>query len=193
MKHTESLGTALLIGSLAFSGASFAGGASGKALSYTCAGCHGTDGASVGPATPSLAGMSEAYIVDTMTSYKEGDRASTIMQRIAKGYTSEQIEQMAAYFAKLPVYKAKVPHDAKKAKSGAAIYDKGCAKCHDENGALPDDDAGILAGQWLPYLTYSMEDFQTGRREQPRKMKKKVDKLDSFDIDALMHYFASQQ
>ena len=60
-------------------------------------------------------------------------------------------------------------------------------------GALADDDAGILAGQWLPYLTYSMQDFKSGAREMPKKMRKKVEALDDFDIDALMHYFASQR
>ena len=49
--------------------------------------------------------------------------------------------------------------DAKIVAKGAKIYERGCAKCHDEGGALPDDDAGILAGQWLDYLQYSMQDL----------------------------------
>jgi sulfide dehydrogenase cytochrome subunit len=171
-------------------------------MANTCAGCHGTNGQSVGPASPNLAGMSESYFIDSMVGFKalpkgqnhaEDARPATIMQRIAKGYTDEQIEQMAAHFAALPVHKAKVPHDAKKAKSGAEVYDKGCAKCHDENGALPDDDAGILAGQWLPWMQYSMVDFQSGHREMPKKMKKQVKKLSADEIDAVLHFFASQQ
>jgi sulfide dehydrogenase cytochrome subunit len=179
-------------------------GPSAKAMADTCAGCHGTNGQSVGPASPNLAGMSEAYFVESMQGFKklpkdkthaieEEARPATIMNRIAKGYTDEQIEQMGAYFAKMPVYKAKVPHDAKMAESGAAIYDKGCAKCHDENGALPDDDAGILAGQWLPWMQYSMADFTSGHREMPKKMKKQVEKLSADEIDAVLHFFASQQ
>jgi sulfide dehydrogenase cytochrome subunit len=177
-------------------------GPSASAMANTCAGCHGTNGQSVGPASPNLAGMSESYFIDSMVGFKalpkgqnhaEDARPATIMQRIAKGYTDEQIEQMAAHFAALPVHKAKVPHDAKKAKSGAEVYDKGCAKCHDENGALPDDDAGILAGQWLPWMQYSMVDFQSGHREMPKKMKKQVKKLSADEIDAVLHFFASQQ
>ncbi|MEN8108351.1 MAG: c-type cytochrome [Pseudomonadota bacterium] len=162
-------------------------------LSDTCAGCHGTDGSSVGPATPTIAGMSAEYFKTVMEEYQKGDRQSTIMGRIAKGYGKEEIALMADHFAKQEFVRHKQDLDAEKIEAGSKLYDKSCSKCHDEGGALPDDDSGILAGQWLPYLTYSMEDFQAGKRDMPKKMKKKVDKLDTFDIDALMHYFASQQ
>ncbi|WP_334223738.1 c-type cytochrome [Thiosocius teredinicola] len=162
-------------------------------LANTCAGCHGTEGKSVGPASPNLAGISKAYFIDSMNGFKNDERPGTIMNRIAKGYSEAQIDAMAAYFAGLPVYKAEVPHDAAKAKMGAEVYDKSCAKCHDENGALPDDDAGILAGQWLPFLEYSMADFQGGHREMPKKMKKQVEKLSDDEIAAVLNYFASQK
>lgn len=194
---------AALIGSIFMAGASTVlAGPSAKTMADTCAGCHGTDGQSVGPASPNLAGMSAAYFTDSMMAFKalpkgaehaEDARPATIMNRIAKGYTDEQIEQMAEHFAALPVYKASVPHDAGKAKMGADLYDKGCAKCHDENGGLPDDDAGILAGQWLPWMQYSMEDFKSGHREMPKKMKKQVKKLSDAELDAVLHYFASQK
>ena len=192
-----------LIGSIFMAGASTAlAGPSAKAMADTCAGCHGTNGQSVGPASPNLAGMSASYFIDSMNYFKnlekdawsgEDARPATIMNRIAKGYSDEQIEALAEYFASLPVYKAAVPHDAAKAKAGFDVYDRACAKCHDEGGSLPDDDAGILAGQWLPWLQYSMEDFQSGHREMPKKMKKQVEKLSDEEIDAVLHYFASQK
>jgi sulfide dehydrogenase cytochrome subunit len=166
---------------------------SAEMMANTCAGCHGTHGKSVGPASPNLAGMSEAYFTETMIGFKEADRGSTIMGRIAKGYTDEQIESMATYFAQQPVYKAAQDIDAGMAQKGAKIYDKGWAKCHDENGALPEDDAGILAGQWLPYLEYAMEDFIAGDRDMPKKMKKEVDKLSDDELQAVLAFFASQQ
>ena len=183
-----------LIGSVFMAGASqVLADPSAVMMANTCAGCHGTEGKSVGPASPNLAGISEAYFIDSMIAFKEGTRPATIMDRIAKGYSESQIESMAGYFASLPVYKASVPHDAGKAKMGADVYDKGCAKCHDDNGALADDDAGILAGQWLPWLKYSMADFQSGHREMPKKMKKAVQKLSDDEIEAVLHFFASQK
>ena len=175
---------------------------SAKAMADTCAGCHGTNGQSAGPASPNLAGMSASYFIDSMTYFKalpkgeshaEDARPATIMNRIAKGYSDEQIEAMGEHFAAMPVFKANVPHDAAKATAGAEVYDQACAKCHDEGGALPDDDAGILAGQWLPWLQYSMEDFQSGHREMPKKMKKQVEKLSDDEIQDVLNYFASQK
>lgn len=162
-------------------------------MANTCAGCHGTEGKSVGPASPNLAGMSEAYFVESMEGFKDGSRPATIMDRIAKGYSEAQTEAMGAYFAGLPVYKAKQTLDAAKVEAGAKVYDKGCAKCHDEGGSIPDDDSGILAGQWLPYLQYSMADYLADHREMTKKMKKQVEKLDAEQLEAALNYFASQQ
>ena len=88
---------------------------------------------------------------------------------------------------------AKAAKDAEKVAAGAKLYGKNCEKCHDKNGSLADDDSGILAGQWLPYLEYSMQDFRADKRDMPKKMRKKVEKLDYSDIEALLQYFASQQ
>ena len=184
----------LLVGSgLLLGAAHVAAGPSGQAVADTCAGCHGTDGASTGPTTPSIAGLSETYMVETMKAFKSGDRHSTIMGRIAKGYSDAETEAMAAVYAKLPIYKASQKTDAAKVAAGQAIHDKSCAKCHDENGALPDDDAGILAGQWMPYIVSSLMDTKTGTREMPKKMTKAVKKLSDADIDALAHFYASQK
>ncbi|WP_419618139.1 c-type cytochrome [Thiolapillus sp.] len=57
-------------------------------LGYTCAGC----GNSNGPATPSLAGASKDYIIEVMDYYATGERVSTIMGRIAKGYTKDEVK-----------------------------------------------------------------------------------------------------
>jgi len=78
-------------------------------------------------------------------------------------------------------------------KTGSKLFGKNCEKCHDEKGGLADDDSGILASQWLPYLEHSMVDFKAGSREMAKKMKKKVDKLSDAELDALLQFFASQQ
>jgi sulfide dehydrogenase cytochrome subunit len=162
-------------------------------LADTCAGCHGTDGASAGPATPNIAGLSEIYFTDTMLAFKSGERASSVMGRIAKGYPEEEIKLMAGFFAKMPIAITQQKTDAAKVAAGEKLYPKNCSKCHDENGTLADDDSGIMASQWLPYLQYSMEDFKAGSREMAKKMKKKVDKLSDAELEALLQFFASQQ
>jgi cytochrome c553 len=71
----------------------------GQRLSATCAGCHGTNGATAGDALPSLAGQSKDALVGSMQAFKAGTRQATIMHQIARGYTDEQIELIAAYLA----------------------------------------------------------------------------------------------
>lgn len=74
------------------------GGHFARDLAAACASCHGTDGASV-QGMPYLAGQSRGYIVERMREFKTGKRPSTVMHQIARGYTDEQIEALAAYFS----------------------------------------------------------------------------------------------
>ena len=67
-------------------------------LAAACANCHGTNGMSV-QGMPNLAGQQRAYLVQQMQDFRTGKRPATIMHQIAKGYTDEQIEALAAYFS----------------------------------------------------------------------------------------------
>jgi len=168
---------------------------SGQALAFTCAGCHGTDGSSVGPSSPSIAGMDPDVFIDVMKGYRQDKRNSTIMNRIAKAYTDEQFKQMAWFFASQRLKLYPQWNDAALAERGAKLHKKHCEKCH-ENGGRPGD-AGTLAGQWMPYLKYTMDDFMIGKRKYPRKMRRKVEaaiKDGGKDaLPALIHYYASQK
>ncbi|MGO4329672.1 c-type cytochrome, partial [Cupriavidus sp. M-11] len=65
-----------------------------------CAGCHGPAGrAPANSAVPGLAGRSRSELVRQMQDFKQGKREATVMQQIAKGYTDQQIEAIAAWFA----------------------------------------------------------------------------------------------
>ena len=96
---------ALLLAALAWC-AAFASSASaqsadpnlGRNLAAACANCHGTNGASQ-PGMPALAGQQRPYLVQQMQDFKAGKRPATIMHQIAKGYSDEQIEALAAYFS----------------------------------------------------------------------------------------------
>jgi sulfide dehydrogenase cytochrome subunit len=173
-------------------------GADPQMLANTCSGCHGPDGASNGPATPTIAGLSTEYFVEVMTGFASGDVPSTIMGRIAKGYTEDEFKSMADVFGKLPFVKApEQKFDAKLAKKGAKLHDKYCEKCHADGGTSAEDDSGILAGQWTSYTAYALQDYNDDSREATKKMKKKMKKLMEKEgdagIDALLNYYASQK
>lgn len=78
--------------------ASTAENVNGRSWAATCTGCHGTDGHSEG-GMPGLAGLQKAYIVNAMREFKAGTRQATVMHQHAKGYTDEQIERIAEFFA----------------------------------------------------------------------------------------------
>ena len=66
-------------------------------LSFTCAGCHGTDGVSPG-SIPSIACKSADTIEKALKEYRDGKRFSTVMGRHVKGYTDQEIQLIAGYF-----------------------------------------------------------------------------------------------
>jgi sulfide dehydrogenase cytochrome subunit len=192
-----------LIGTLALS-ASYAAlaaeekplmtGANASMLANTCAGCHGTNGASAGPASPSISGISAVYFEEIMLGFKSGEIPSTIMGRIAEGYSDDEIKAMGEHFSKQPFVKAKQSFDNSLAKKGEKLHDKYCEKCHADGGASAEDDSGILLGQLTPYLHYTLTDFKAGDREMTKKMKKKVNQLIKKEGDAgfeaLLNFYA---
>ena len=67
-------------------------------LAATCASCHGTNGQAQ-PGMAALAGAPAAATVAKMQAFKSGALPATLMHQIAKGYSDEQIQAIAAYFA----------------------------------------------------------------------------------------------
>jgi sulfide dehydrogenase cytochrome subunit len=198
----QSLKLALAGGALALglsSGVHAAEIASAKMLVDTCAGCHGTNGNSVGPASPSIAGMDPLVFVDMMTAFQNGDTYSTIMGRIARGYTEDELIAMGEYLKEQPFVPVKQDYDEALVADGEAYHEKFCSNCHEDGGkALADvEDYIILAGQWTPYLRYAMEDFRADRRMLPKKMGRKLDQMleeqGDASLDALYAFYASQQ
>lgn len=84
---------ALAVGLIAAAPAA-AQSANPQLLTISCAGCHGTGGHSAG-AIPSIYGRSAASIAETLRAFREGRQPATVMTRIAKGYTDEEIDTVA--------------------------------------------------------------------------------------------------
>src|SRR5262245_25504521 len=72
-----------------------------RSLAGTCTACHGTDGRSVGGIPPALAGQDRNYLLQALMDFKAGKRPATIMHQLAKGYTDEQLQQLAAHFSSM--------------------------------------------------------------------------------------------
>jgi cytochrome subunit of sulfide dehydrogenase len=63
-----------------------------------CSGCHPASTRVTSP-VPRLAGRDSAAIVKAMQDFRSGARAGTVMDRIAKGFTDEEIQAIAAWYA----------------------------------------------------------------------------------------------
>ena len=71
----------------------------GRNLAAGCAICHGTEGRPVTKDVIPLAGLPRDHIVTQMKAFRDGKRTATVMHQIAKGYSDEQIDQLASWFA----------------------------------------------------------------------------------------------
>jgi cytochrome c553 len=63
-----------------------------------CSGCHAGSARVVTP-VPRIIGLDRAAIVKAMQEFRSGQRAATVMDRIAKGFTDEEIQAIAAWYA----------------------------------------------------------------------------------------------
>jgi sulfide dehydrogenase cytochrome subunit len=63
-----------------------------------CSGCHPASPGVMSPVPP-LTGLDRAAIVRAMQDFRSGQRAATVMDRIAKGFTDEEIQAIAAWYA----------------------------------------------------------------------------------------------
>ena len=172
-----------------------------------CAACHGKNGVSTESNIPIIAGYSAKYLVESLKNFKKKIRTCaevTIPSGPKKGTKSDMckvvaelaeadFEPVSKHFAAQKFVRAKQPFDAAKAQKGAPVYKLRCEKCHEDNGASPDEDNGILAGQWTPYLREQLVGFRSGKRPLDDKMKQRLDKVNKDEEDALLHFFASQQ
>ena len=166
----------------------------GEMLAQSCMGCHGTFGASVAGPMPTIGGQNEGYIIEAMKTFKDGSRPSTIMGRLAKGYSDVEVAAMAKYFAGKPFVRVDQQIAAAKVEEGRAAYNRACKKCHAENGRdASEPQYPILAGQWLETMQISIAEINDGKRKVDDKFMTKLQELKPAETDAVLHFFAAQK
>ena len=70
----------------------------GSVIGATCMGCHGFKGMGSGD-IPRLAGVPAGVTAGKLMAYKADDLEGTVMNRIAKGYSDDEIQAVAEFFA----------------------------------------------------------------------------------------------
>ena len=161
----------------------------GKALSYTCLGCHGIEGyrnAYPNYSVPRLQGQHPEYLAAALQGYRSGDRSHLTMHSQASTLTDQDIADIAAYFAGKPLVSSnKAPGSVPKA---ATL----CVSCHGQDGVGIAPTYPTLAGQHADYIARALDEYRQGGRKNPI-MKGFAATLKDADIAVIAGYFSNLQ
>ena len=78
-----------------------AGAAEAPPGASSCSGCHAASAAVETP-VPRLAGLPAPRIAEAMRAFRAGTRPGTIMPRLAKGFSDDEIAALAAWYEAQP-------------------------------------------------------------------------------------------
>jgi sulfide dehydrogenase cytochrome subunit len=172
------------------------------AAGQACVACHGETGASTDPNVPNIGGVGSFFLENQFIIYADGDRPCaeeafadheaenhcTIMAAVSE----DDVLALSEYYGDQEYVPFEQDFDAALAEQGAGIHDENCSRCHTAGGAEVFDDAGILAGQPIPYMTHQLELYQANERWQPESKAEVTTALDADQIKALANYYAAE-
>jgi cytochrome c553 len=165
----------------------------GKALAEGCAACHGADGVSQIPLTPSLAGQPDEYVQWQLVYFRSGARKSEVMGPIGEALSNQDIRNLGAYYASLPPPEPSAMPDAAAQTGEKLAVARRCRSCHgdDYNGFRA---AARLSGQREDVLVQALHEFQSGKRvgSGVASMTEVAYGLTDADMQAISHYLASR-
>ncbi|TAK83810.1 MAG: cytochrome c4 [Betaproteobacteria bacterium] len=161
----------------------------GKALSGACAKCHGADGNSKTPGTPTLAGQQPQYLVIAIQEYLKQERKAAPMHALLPGLTRLDMESLALYFASQPPAERSAPPfgDPKAGEPLTAV----CGGCHGANGVSTDSATPSLASQDPRYLVDAVKAYRTTRKRE--NMRLYVTGLSEKDIESIAAFYSVQK
>jgi cytochrome c553 len=165
----------------------------GKTLAEGCAACHGADGVSQMPLTPSLAGQPDEFVQWQLVYFRSGARKSEVMGPIAEALSNEDVRNLGAYYASLPPPKPATAPDALAQSGEKLALRRRCQSCHadDYNGFRA---AARLSDQREDVLLKALQDFRSGKRvgSGVASMAEVTYELSEADMVALSHYMATR-
>ena len=132
----------------------------GKKAAAPCGACHGDQGVSGNPATPSLAGQDAQYLAAAVQAYKAGSRKDESMKGPAAELGERAIRDIAAYYAA----QQPQPLNVRRPLTLAEWTDR-CDRCHGPGGNSTDPLMPRLAAQRADWLERVLQAYRTGARK----------------------------
>ena len=175
----------------------------GANMVAACAACHGSDGNSISPAWPTLAGQNQKYLLDQLNYFKNGERENALMSSVVpllNAYSEQDLLNIAAYYSSQTKTNGQAEDNEELLALGEALYRSGnmkkaipaCTACHSVNGA-GNALAGFpsVAGQQKAYLVSTLKAYRTKERnagDYALVMQAISKNLSDDEIDALANY-----
>lgn len=69
-----------------------------RSMAAACANCHGTHGVAQS-GMDTLAGVDKDELLKKLLDFKTGEKPATVMHKLSRGYSDEQLAALAAYFS----------------------------------------------------------------------------------------------
>ena len=158
----------------------------GKAVSYTCLGCHGIEGyknAYPMYSVPELRGQNAEYLAIALHGYRGGDRSHITMHSQTQSLSEQDMTDVAAYLAGKPLVSSGKPQGT--VPQAAQL----CVSCHGQDGVAVAPIYPSLAGQHEDYLVRALNEYKHGGRKNP-VMKGFAANLKDEDIAQIAAYFS---
>lgn len=167
-----------------------------------CAPCHSTDGNSIVPAWPKIAGQHSEYLLEQLLQYKKGEsgkRFDPVMYGIVANFADADLQTIANFFAEQKMTIGTAAPDL--VTLGKKIYTGGnkdtgvpaCIACHGPRG-MGNSLAKFprLSGQHAEYTAAQLRKYQVGTRTTDINaiMRDISAKMSDAEIDAVSSYVA---
>jgi len=159
-----------------------------------CAACHGANGRSDIPGTPSLAGQHGFYAITQLFLFREGRRGNEAMTAVAKTMKDNDLRGFAAVIDALPATPpapaATPPDPARMNKARELARQHKCVFCHGDD-LSGGQQVPRIGGQREEYLRESLRGFKSGQRPgYTQAMTEAVSQVSVEDLDLLAYYAA---
>ncbi len=190
--RTAAVQTAAVFVLACLSPTSHAGLEEGRVKAQVCAACHGADGNSVIPGTPSLAGQPRQFIVTALFMFREGRRKNDQMTPFVEKLSNADLNDLAAYFSSQKMAPPAHKTTPERIAEGKAITRaQNCVACHTAT-LTGQQHIPRIASQRHEYLLSQLRQFRaTTRADFDGTMTSATQALSQADIEVLADYLAS--
>lgn len=164
----------------------------GRTKAQICAACHGADGNSAIPGTPSLAGQPRQFIVTALFMFREGRRKNEQMTPFVEKLSNTDLNDLALFFSSQKMAAPAHKTTPERIEQGRAITKaQNCVACHTAT-LVGQQHIPRVASQRHEYLLSQLKQFRAGTRADfDGTMTSATQALSQDDIEVLADYLAS--